>query len=188
MTFPCHFLISWHLARRISPDIKVRRWVGWAGVLADLDGVGLLVDAATRRTNLYEAWHHFAGHNFFAGFLVAVLAGSFCRSGKAAAWAWVCFHIHMAGDLVSGRGPDGSSWPIVYGWPLSSHEWQWSGQWQLNAWPNTAVFLALLAWAVAITHRAGRSPLELISARLDAKVIDAFRSVWTSRRTKRVSS
>jgi hypothetical protein len=67
VTIPCHLLISWHLARHVSPDVKARRWIGWAGVIPDLDGAGLLVDAATRRTNLYEAWHHLAGHNFIAG-------------------------------------------------------------------------------------------------------------------------
>jgi hypothetical protein len=182
VTIPCHLFISWHLARQISPDVKVRRWVGWAGVLPDLDGLGLLVDRATGRTNLYEDWHHLLGHNFLAAILLAVLAASFCRSAKAGAWAWVSFHLHMAADLISGRGPDGSTWPLFYGWPLTRREWQWDGQWRLDAWPNTAVFLALLAWALAATYRSGRSPLELISTRLDQKVIGAFRSVWTSRR------
>ena len=161
----------------------MRRWIGWAGILADLDGVGLLVDAGTGRTNLYEAWHHLAGHNIFAGLLFAALAGSFCRSAKVATWTWVGFHLHLAGDLISGRAPDGSAWPVVYGWPLSGREWQWAGQWRLDAWPNTAVFLALLAWALVVTYRSGRSPLELISTRLDQKMIGAFRSVWISRRT-----
>jgi hypothetical protein len=87
-------------------------------------------------------------------------------------------------DLISGRGPDGSAWPLVYGWPLSAHEFQWEGQWKLSAWPNTVVFLALLAWALAAAQRSGRSPLELLSTRLDRRVLSAFRAVWSSGREK----
>jgi hypothetical protein len=184
VTLPCHLLLSWHLARQVSPDVKARRWVGWAGVVPDLDGIGLLVDFATRRTNLYEAWHHLAGHNFLLGVIVAGLAGIHCRSVRVAAWTWGCFHLHLLADLISGRGPDGSLWPIVYGWPLSPYEWQWEGQWKLQAWPNTVVFLTLLAWALWVAYRRARSPLELISTRLDHTVIAAFRSVWNSRGKK----
>ena len=180
VTIPCHLLISWHLARKLAPDVPARRWIGWAGVLPDLAGAGLLVDYGTGRTNYYEQWHHLLGHNFFAGLLLAGLAGLFCRSLAIGFWAGVSFHFHLVADLISGRGPDGFGWPIVYGWPVSAREWQWSGQWRLDAWPNTAVFLALLAWALAIATRSGRSPLELVSTRVDRRVIAAFASVWKS--------
>ena len=186
MTIPCHVLISWHLARQVTPDVRARRWIGWAGVLPDLDGVGLLADVATKgRTNYYEQWHHLLGHNFFAALLVGVLAGIFCRGAATGAWALLSFHLHLVADLISGRGPDGSGWPIVYGWPVTAREWQWSGQWPLAAWPNTVVFLLLLGWAVIATRRSRRSPLELISTNLDRKVIEAFRSVWKARETQR---
>lgn len=177
MTIPCHLLIGWHLARWISPEVKARRWIAWAGVVPDLDGVGLVADAVTRRTNLYEAWHHFAGHNIFAAVLVAGLAGIFCRSAKVAVWAGVCFHLHLAADLISGRGPDGSGWPVVYFWPLNGTEIQWSGQWRLDAWPNTVVYLVLLGWMILAVRREGRSPLEMLSARLDRRVIATFRAL-----------
>jgi inner membrane protein len=181
VTIPCHFLIGWHLARRVTPDIRARRWIGWAGVVPDLDGIGLLVDVATQRSNFYQTWHHLTGHNVFAGLLVAVLAGGFCRSVRISIAAGVSFHLHLIADLISGRGPDGSGWPILYFWPFSRQEWQWAGQWRLDAWPNTAVFVGLLIWTVLSTRRIGRSPLEMISTGLDQRVVAAFRSVWTSR-------
>ena len=182
MTLPCHLFISWHLARRVAPEVKARRWIAWSGLLPDLDGMGWLVDAVTSRTHLYEDWHHLLGHNFLFALLLAGLAGMHCRNARVAGWTWLSLHLHLAADLVSGRGPDGSQWPVIYGWPLSTHEWEWSGQWPLGAWPNTAVFLVLLAWALADTRRTGRSPLELISIRLDQRVQAAFRSVWGSRK------
>lgn len=146
------------------------------------------MDAATGRTNLYEAWHHLAGHNIFAAALLAVLAAGFTRSAVVGIGAFGCFHVHLAADLVSGRGPDGSAWPVLYLWPLSDLEWQWSGQWRLDAWPNTALFLALVAWTIVAAHRTGHSPVELACPeRIDRRVIDAFRSVFTSRKSRSAS-
>jgi hypothetical protein len=181
MTIPCHLFLSWHLARRVTPDLKARRWIAWSGLLPDLDGVGWLVDAATKQTHLYEDWHHLLGHNFLFALLVAGFAGLASRKAAVAGWTWLSLHVHLVADLVSGRGPDGSQWPVIYGWPLSAYEWEWSGQWPLAAWPNTALFLVLLAWAVVDTNRTGRSPVELVSSRLDQRVLAAFRSVLGAR-------
>jgi len=81
------------------------------------------------------------------------------------------FHVHLLGDLLGSRGPDGYQWPIPYLLPFSdAWPWVWSGQWQLNAWPNFAFtfvsgfFMFYLAW------RRGVSPLEMVSA----KANDAF--------------
>jgi hypothetical protein len=183
MTFPCHLFVSWHLARLVTQDVVVRRWIGCAGLVADLDGVGVVADIITGQPRYYEAWHHLLGHNLFVGILLFGLAGVWCRSWRVAGWTWVGFHVHLTGDLLSGRGPDGSGWPVVYGWPVSGYEWQWAGQIRLDAWPNTAAFLALLAWAVVAIKRGGRSPLELLSSRLDRQVLGAFRSVLASRKT-----
>lgn len=185
MTIPCHLLISWHLARHVTTDVKMRRWIAFAGVFPDLDGVGLLIDAVTRRTNYFEAWHHFGGHNVFAGVFFAGVAWIITRRIAPAAWALVCFHVHLLSDVISGRGPDGSSWPMVYLWPLSDREWEWSGQWRLDAWPNSALFIVLAIWMVAAAYRSGRSPVELVApASVDRMVIEAFRSVFASRRTR----
>jgi hypothetical protein len=184
VTLPCHLFISWHLARHITPDATKRRWIAGSGLAADLDGMGVLVDNATGSTQFYQEWHHLLGHNLFVGVLLATMAGYFCRSGAAAAWAWVSFHIHLAGDLVTGRGPDGSGWPVVYGWPLSAREWQWAGQIRLDAWPNTALVLVLMAWAVVAAYRTGRSPAELVSSSLDQRIVGAFRAVWSARRAR----
>lgn len=185
MTIPTHFLISWHLARHISPDLKTRRWICAAGVIPDLDGLGLFADIWTGQTTYYFDWHHRLGHNFLVGLLFAVLAASVCRSPKVGFWAWVCFHLHMIADLISGKGPEGSPWPLYYLWPLSDREWFWDGQWKLHAWPNTVVFAALLAWAVAATRQHHRSPFEMFSTRMDARAREAFSSVWSGLRSKR---
>lgn len=115
--------------------------------------------------------------------VLAVLAIGFCRNVKVGVWTWLSFHLHLAADLLSGRGPDGSAWPLVYGWPLDRQEWHWARQWPLDYWPNVAIFLGLLTWTVFTSRKEGRSPVEMVSRRLDAKVVGAFRSLVAGRHT-----
>jgi hypothetical protein len=77
---------------------------------------------------------------------------------------------------VGSRGPDGFQWPVPYLLPFSD-AWQltWSGQWALNGWPNFALTIALIALALRLAWRRGYSPLELVSLRADARVVEALR-------------
>ena len=85
-------------------------------------------------------------------------------------------HIYALGDLVGSRGPDGHDWPIPYLVPFADVELRWSGQWALNAWPNllaTGLAMLAIAWLGA---RRGRTPMEIISPRLDAVVVARLRT------------
>jgi hypothetical protein len=77
---------------------------------------------------------------------------------------FVSFHLHLVGDLIGARGPDGDQWPIPYLKPFSnSVQLIWHGQWALNAGQNfliTGIFLLATFW---LSWKRATSPLELVS-------------------------
>ena len=52
--------------------------------------------------------------------------------------AALSFHLHLLGDIIGAKGPEGYQWPIPYFQPFSnSLQITWEGQWAINAWPNS---------------------------------------------------
>ncbi len=95
---------------------------------------------------------------------------------KAATLAALSFHLHLLADLVGARGPDGYQWPIPYFLPFSdAWQWPWTGQWELNAWPNFAITLALPAMTFIFAWKRGYLPLEIISTRADKAFVATLR-------------
>ena len=89
---------------------------------------------------------------------------------------FVSFHLHLLGDVLGARGPDGHQWPIPYLLPFSrAWQWTWSGQWALNAWPNFLITGAALALSFYLAWKRGVSPLELISSKADQAFVYALR-------------
>ena len=90
--------------------------------------------------------------------------------------ALAAFHLHLLGDLVGSKGPEGYQWPIPYLLPFSDR-WQitWNGQWELNAWPNILLTAIFLVVTIYLACKRGYSPLELISKRLDDAFVAALR-------------
>lgn len=143
-----HFLAGWAVAGAAKLEPRDRMLVSVAGIIPDLDGFGILVDLATRHaTDWWGRFHHELGHNLGFCLLVTVLFAAWSkRRGMTALLVFVSFHLHLLGDIVGARGPDGDQWPIPYLEPFSA--WPrlvWTGQWALNAWPNIAITAALLA-------------------------------------------
>lgn len=176
-----HLLVSWTVAESALLGRRDRALVTLAGVAPDLDGIGLAAELLTRGWEepllWYSRFHHVLAHNLGAA-LLAGLAGLAlgCRKGLTAALCVLTFHLHLLGDLAGSRGPDGSQWPIPYLLPFSDRaQWTWSGQWELNAWPNVLLSLVLLAMAFRLAWTRGRSPLELVSTRADRAFVAALR-------------
>ena len=179
-----HLLISWSAANITNLNKKERTIVTIAGVIPDIDGIGIIADIITKNTGhpLY-LWnfHHTLGHNI--GFAVFIFIMAFFLSNSAFSRRWVTaiiafiiFHLHLLCDLIGSRGPDGGQWEIPYLLPFSDI-WQltWSGQWRLNAAPNfviTAIFL-IITFYLAWKH--GYSPLEIISQKIDNLFAAALR-------------
>jgi hypothetical protein len=183
-----HLLVGWGVANIAPLKRRERTCVTFSGVAPDLDGLGILVDAATRDFASPTAWwgtyHHILGHNIAFGMVLCAATCALAeRRASAVILALVSFHLHLLGDIVGARGPDGEQWPIPYLLPFSD-SWQlvWSGQWELNAWPNFAITALLLSVAFFLAWRRGYSPLELISWRADRAFVGALRSRFGSPR------
>ncbi len=88
----------------------------------------------------WSEYHHVLAHNLGFGLLVTIVSFLLAKQkAKAATLAAISFHLHLLADLVGARGPDGYQWPLPYLLPFSdAWQWTWTGQWELNAWPNFA--------------------------------------------------
>jgi len=176
-----HFLLGWATASSAKLNRRERAVVTIAGIIPDLDGFGLVAEVATRNSAHPLMWwseyHHVLGHNI--GFCLLVMATGYTlatRRWLTAALVFVSFHLHLLGDLVGARGPDGEQWPVPYLSPFSTaSQWTWAGQWPLNGWPNLVLTAALLAVTLWLAWRRGYSPLEILSRRADAALVNALR-------------
>ena len=175
-----HFLTGWVLASAAGLNRRGRTVVTVAAVIPDVDGLGLIVELLTRHSQhpllWFSEYHHHLHTLFFA---VIVSVGALLISESrwvGAALAFVSFHLHLLEDLVGSRGPDGFGWPIPYLFPFSSRwNWTWQGQWELNAWPNVALTLALILVTLWMAVNRGFSPVDLFSRKADQTVVTALR-------------
>ena len=189
-----HLLIGWLVAESASLNRRERAAVALSAVLPDIDGIGYVVERLTlesgNRLRWYTDYHHEIAHNILFGFLLSV--GSFLISrylGRGAGnsdpppprpWltaflSLIAFHTHILGDVAGSKGPDGSQWAIPYLLPFSDWGWTWSGQWELNAWPNIAITMAALGVTCYLAMKRGYSPLGIISQQADDKFVQTLR-------------
>jgi inner membrane protein len=184
-----HFFIGWGLANSVpSLDKRERAFVTLASVVPDLDGLGIIADRLTRNSahplNWWGEYHHTLCHNLGFALIVAVMAAVLAKQKlKTAILAFISFHLHLIGDMVGARGPDGDQWPIPYLLPFSkSVHLVWSGQWALNAWPNMVITAVLIGLALLWARQHGFSPLEMISTRVDAALFAQYERVFRCER------
>ena len=176
-----HFFASWLVANGAARERRDMAAVTIAGVIPDIDGLGAVVEIATRDSDSPLLWfwkyHHVLAHNLGLGLLVTAAGLAVAaRRWRAAAHAFAAVHLHHLMDLVGARGPDGEQWPIPYLLPFSD-AWQlsWDGQWALNAWPNFLVTGVLVALTFYLAWRRGCSPLGLVSPRADRAFVGTLR-------------
>lgn len=176
-----HLLTGWVVANTGDLTTRDRVLVTLAGVVPDIDGLGFVAEILTEHTISpllwYSRYHHVLCHNLGFGLLLALTA--FLLGGRR--WmttflALVAFHLHLLADLIGSRGPDDYQWPLAYLSPFSDR-WKlvWSGQWELNAWPNLLITAILLAATIYIAWKKGRSPLELVSKKADLAMVSILR-------------
>ena len=177
-----HFFMGWAVANSVpSLTKRERAMVTWASVVPDLDGLGIIAENLTQNSahplNWWSEYHHVLGHNLGFALAVTIASAVFAEQKIATTTlVFLSFHLHLLGDLVGARGPDGEQWPIPYLLPFSNR-WQltWSGQWSLNAWPNFLITGVLIIATLALARRRGFSPLELFSRKADAMVVVTLR-------------
>jgi inner membrane protein len=175
-----HFLTGWILANSASLSRRERALVTLAGVVPDIDGLGIVAEYLTRNSRhpleWFSAYHHSLHSLPFAVVVAAVTFALATQRWKTASVAFLSFHIHLLEDLVGSRGPDGYQWPIPYLMPFSrACELTWRGQWMLNSGPNFAITISLLLVTFYLAWKRGFSPLEMVSLRADATFVAALR-------------
>jgi inner membrane protein len=176
-----HLLTGWVFANCARLERKDRALVTLASVAPDLDGLGIIPELLTRSSAHPLQWfslYHHVLHSLPFALVVALVAAILAARNSIAFWlALVSFHLHLLEDLLGSRGPDGYQWPIPYLAPFSARfQLAWSGQWQLNAWPNFLITLSLLATTLYLSWRKGFSPVEMISPGADLAFIHTIRS------------
>ena len=176
-----HLIVSWGVASVAPLNRRERALVTLAGVVPDLDGLGAIAEILTQNTDHPLLWwskyHHVLFHNLGFGLLVALTALLLStHRWMTASLALLSFHLHLLGDIVGARGPDGYQWPVPYLQPFSDR-WQvtWNGQWALNAWPNFLVTGLFLGLAFYLAWLRGWSPVEMVSSRANHAFVAALR-------------
>ena len=168
-----HGELGWLLGRGLKAR-RDRLLVTAAGVIPDLDGLSLLGGREA-----YAAYHHLLTHGLVAAAATALACAALARQRvRTALLALVAFHLHLVCDLAGSgdRAQGGEGWPLSYFFPFSRHEWMWSGQWDLVSWQNTAIGLLTTLGCLACALKYGRTPLELVSTKADAKVVETIRA------------
>ncbi len=166
-----------------------RTLVTLAGVLPDVDGLGIIVDVVgslssgnENKFHYYQQYHHILSHGWPAAIVVSLLLMCFARKKpQVLFWCLVTFHLHLLCDLVGSRGPEfGDFWPICYSEPLFRHPiWFWKGQWKLDGWQNQIIFIVLLLTSFWVAVKRGYSFVEVISHRLDVIFVKTLQK-WYS--------
>jgi membrane-bound metal-dependent hydrolase YbcI (DUF457 family) len=142
--FLTHVGLSWIVANA-APCASRDRWlVVTAGVLPDLDGVGILWSETA-----YATVHRAAGHGLVFIVLWTLVVVRYAeRPVRTTALALLSFHLHLLLDAVGTGGL-----PIRYFWPLSDAGWTYAGRWTLASWPNAVVMAVTLLGVLLVAYR-----------------------------------
>jgi membrane-bound metal-dependent hydrolase YbcI (DUF457 family) len=178
-----HFLISSNIAALWNIEKRDAILVTAGGIIADLDGVGGIIDLAASRTEvfshsvLYERYHHILCHNItFCAFCLIFVLFIARRKLLTAALFTVTFHIHLLCDIAGSGGSDGYNWPIPYLYPFSmSPQLEWSGQWELTSWQNNVITIFSMIFAIYLARKKGNSFISWMSNRADIAFIKTIR-------------
>ena len=183
-----HFLVGWTGLERLQTGRRDKALVVLAGLAPDLDGLGIVVDFATRalglpETDYYQSFHRMYGHGLPAAIIIAAVAGALgVRRFWVAFWAFVSVHLHFLCDLLGSRGTTAEDiWGIYYFAPFTTaYELSWSGQWPLVGWQNMTITAVLLAIVMLRATALGYSPVRLLRERADAVFVATLRG-WRQR-------
>ena len=190
-----HLLASWLIAAKTTRNPRDCRLATLAGLLPDVDGLGLIVDVgnsllAHKPTQYYAQFHHYWLHGIFGAALITCTLTFFARDKlRVGLVALFLVHLHLLCDFLGSRGPSPEDlWPIFYFGPFDKDPmWLWQGQWRLDGWQNRLVFVVVFTAAMVLALRIGHSVVGVFNRRADRAFIGVLRGwqlAWQRRRTR----
>ena len=168
-----HLVTSWFIGNTVLKDRRNRIAVALAGFSPDIDGLGLIFDRIGNTSSLYLNYHHVICHGIFWALIASIVSSLVVKTQRLATgiMAFTVVHFHILADIAGSKGPDGYQWPINYLGPFSNSVMlEWSGQWELNAWPNFAFTGILLIACFIQAKKQGYSAFEIIPGSFDKEV------------------
>jgi len=175
-----HLLVGWVVANSNDLNRRERAAVTISAIIPDIDAVGIVAEKLTQGSERPLLWwseyHHVLTHNLGFALLVAVTVFILAKKKwMTTSLAVLCFHLHLLGDLVGARGPEGYQWPIPYLLPFSNAwEISWQGQWAINAWPNFLITGVALVITFSLAWKREYSPLEMFSTSVDRAFVKSL--------------
>ncbi|THB68761.1 MAG: metal-dependent hydrolase [Gammaproteobacteria bacterium] len=180
-----HLLTSWLIGAPFLKNKKERMLVTVAGVIPDIDGAGIIIDKINMKLGehsiYYEKYHHVICHNllFAIIFTIATLFIAKTKRVFTASLAFFAIHIHMVADIIGSKGPDGYQWPLTYFYPFNNEiQLTFKYQWQLSAWPNSAITIGFIVLSIFMARKLGYSPYEIISTKFDKAIFALFKKYF----------
>ena len=156
-------MLGWAIGNIAGKDSRLRRYCTLGAVLPDVDGVGFFFSPTA-----YDTYHHTYGHNLYTGVLFAVFVAWRCRSWFAFMLAGASFGSHLLTDIYL------SAWPVFLFWPTSGHGYVSAHSLPLSHPLNIQLIYVGYVVVVLLTVLCKRTPIELISPRIDRLVTTVF--------------
>lgn len=191
MSPSAHFIASWLVGAATTNNSRDRKLVTVAGILPDLDGLGMVADIIGHHFSshpdsfhYYHRYHHVLTHGWPGALVICGLLALFAREKlRTSLLCLLTFHLHLFCDLLGSRGPNPDDlWPILYSQPLFRNPvWVWHGQWPLYGWQNNTIFLALFLLALWVSAKKGVSFLEFFGRRVDSTFVNLLRKTLPCR-------
>jgi inner membrane protein len=180
-----HLLASWttgDIGRLRNRDLTL---ITLCGLLPDADGFGLIFDLINRargsRSYYYFLYHHEIFHGLFGAIMIPLMLCAWATNRvRMFVVGFIAVHLHLLCDAVGSRGPGVEDlWPIPYFAPFSKRGTiQWTGQWPLDAWPNFAFTVLLLAYVFVRVVRSGYSPVAMFSRGAERAFVETAKNRW----------
>ena len=184
-----HFIGSWLIASVATKTSRDRKLITLAGIVPDIDGLGMVADLAKgifsgepTTYHYYHKFHHILCHGWPAALVICGLLACFAmQQFRVFGFCLLTFHLHLLCDLLGSRGPSSADlWPICYGEPLFRHPiWFWKGQWRLDGWQNLTIFGLIFFGSLWRSIWLGNSFVEVFSRKADEVFVRVLRK-WNA--------
>lgn len=160
-----HAMVGWAIGNLPGASPQIRRYCTLGAILPDIDGLGFFISSGA-----YDAYHHTVGHNIFFAVLFAGFMAWRCRSW----WAMILGALSIGSHLIADAGLSG--WPVFLFYPVSGQAFFLPHSVGLSHPINIQLIYVGYVIVLVLALLCKRTPLELVSPRLDRLVTAILRA------------